>query len=119
MKKLFLMLTLSALAFPTLAQTTDALVMLKFHESLAANYLAQGNSSSALEEFNTVIELDPSLARAYIGRADANRLLNHREEAIEDYKTAIKLYATHQTANFESKIAQYQLDKLLNESSTK
>ncbi|WP_218079477.1 tetratricopeptide repeat protein [Anthocerotibacter panamensis] len=117
MKKLILMLALSTLTFPALAQTTDTFVGVKYHENLAANYLAQGDPSSALEKFNEAIELDPLAARAYAGRANANRLLNYRKEALEDYKTALKLYATHRNASFELKSVQFELDLFLNESS--
>ena len=74
----------------------------------------------ALEDFNRAIDIDPSRADAYLGRANTLSTLGRYEEALPDYNRAIEIdpevanaYANRgsahsQTGQYKKAIADYE-----------
>ena len=53
--------------------------------------LERNNPAGAVEDFNRVIAKDPSIFLTYVYRARAFDLLQEREQAVADYRTALEL----------------------------
>jgi tetratricopeptide (TPR) repeat protein len=54
-------------------------------------YMTLGAYTFALQDFNTAIELDPSLAEAYVGRGEASFWLKEWSAALTDFSQAVAL----------------------------
>ena len=65
----------------------------------------------ALADFNRAIELDPSLAGGYVGRANALNTMGRYHEAIEDYNRALSIDATIANAYVNRAIAHSHLNE--------
>ena len=50
-----------------------------------------GRYGESIEDYDTVIEIDPKLANAYINRASAYSHLGEYEKAITDYEKGLEL----------------------------
>lgn len=65
----------------------------------------------ALVSFGHAIELDPSLVRAFTGRAAVYLKLKRYTEALQDATEAIKLDPTHEMAYYRKGQASFELDE--------
>jgi tetratricopeptide (TPR) repeat protein len=63
----------------------------KFFANWGKNQLLRGNSSHALELFNTAIFLDPKYSNFYVNRAIILEKLGRKDSAIQDLKVAQNL----------------------------
>ena len=61
----------------------------------AVDTAKRGETTNAIKDFDTVINLAPDFADAYINRGYARRELGNFEDAIRDYDTAIRLGADY------------------------
>ncbi len=64
------------------------------HNNLADAYEQVGNYEEALEEYRTVLKLDPGRMRAYYGLGNVYHAMGRPEEAIADYQRAIAVDST-------------------------
>ncbi len=115
--KMLALATLSASIPAVFAQDSEDLLEITFE---ARKHFNQGmyirsfqKFSEAIDEFNQAIELAPDFAEAYKYRAIDLYNLGWKEEAINDFKTAIRLYA-QQGDLLGLKNAQIGLDGITN-----
>ncbi|MBX7046575.1 MAG: trypsin-like peptidase domain-containing protein [Ignavibacteria bacterium] len=70
-------------------------------------YLAMEEDNKALKIFLNVVKSDPYNANIYCCIGDAKRHLGYYSQAVDYYKTAIKLDATHENAYYGMGLAYY------------
>ncbi|MGE3807608.1 MAG: tetratricopeptide repeat protein, partial [Gemmataceae bacterium] len=70
---------------------TQQQVLFDLHLERGQCYLALGQSAQAIADFNSVLQLDPTHARAYSHRGEAYFQTGDNGRAVADYREALKL----------------------------
>jgi len=71
----------------------------------------------AIADFNQAIQLDPNFAEAYTARAYAKYLIGDKSKAIEDFRSAERVYTetgSHEKARIASELREDFQKELIN-----
>tara|TARA_B100000886_G_scaffold49044_1_gene30239 strand:- start:598 stop:1380 length:783 start_codon:yes stop_codon:yes gene_type:complete len=93
----------SAIAdFKTAMKLSPAMVSAKNYGNLAYAYELLGNYQGAIENYSKAIEIRPNLGYVFHGRGWVNMEIENFEQALDDYKNAIKFYSKAELKNMGS-----------------
>ena len=72
---------------------SPAMVSATNYGNLAYAYESLGNYQGAIENYSKAIEIRPNLGYIFHGRGWVNMEIENYEQALDDYKNAIKFYS--------------------------